>query len=160
MALKDHLLFMLETNQDVIKRLIDDISEEDSMVQSDHGFNHIRWQVGHLICYDNNSLGLLGGDKIDLGKWEKLFAAGSKISNDPSIYPEMSELKFKIYDLHRNLIAQANKITDADLEKIIGDVDNPKPVWRPVTFFCMHEFYHAGQITQTRRMLGRDRPFV
>ena len=26
-------------------------------------------------------------------------------------------------------------------------------------FFCTHEFYHAGQITTLRRLLGRERSF-
>ena len=160
MTIKDHLLFMMETNQLAIRQLIDDISEEESMVQISNRFNHIRWQVGHIAYFDNKSLELFGGEVFDFTKWRKLFASKSELSNDPAVYPEMGELRFSLYDVHRKLIETTNELTDSDLERTFGSGDNEKPIWRPITFYCMHEFYHAGQITQIRRLLGRDRPFI
>ncbi len=159
MNVRDQLLYMLDFNRKTIKKLIDDVSEEESMERGSDSHNHIRWTTGHLVYCDSYVCSLLGGDSDDHKKVAGLFGAGSEVSDDPSAYPAMSELRERLYRLHEWMISRIEKLTDADLERETGDDENKEPLWQPVTFFCMHEFYHAGQMASMRRLLGRDRPF-
>ena len=48
MASRGQLVYMLKTAAQIVKPLIEDITEEESMARTEYGFNHIRWQTGHL----------------------------------------------------------------------------------------------------------------
>lgn len=160
MSHRDHLLYMLTTVQQVVKPLIDDITEEESLVRGPDTYNHIRWQTGHLAHGDSYALTLLGDESEDCKKYESVFEAGIEISKDPAVYPPMAQLREWLYRVHDKGIARVKNIDEADLEKKIGEGDRKRPVWQILTFYCLHEFYHAGQITQVRKSLGRPRPFM
>jgi len=160
MSRKDHLLYKLKFNQQVMKKLLDDITEEESMVRGEHGQNHIRWLAGHIFRSDLHGLIILGIDDGSYEKYGKLFGMGSVISDDPKAYPSMAEVRKMLYKSHDRLFETISKSSDADLEKQITDGGNKRPAWQALTFLAMHEFYHAGQIVYIRKLLGRDRPFA
>ncbi|SYZ72057.1 conserved hypothetical protein [Candidatus Zixiibacteriota bacterium] len=159
MTRKDHLLYMLKTNQFVIKKLLDDITEEESMIRGEGGFNHIRWLTGHLYGSDGYSFSLLGVEDEATGKYSKIFGGGSVVSDDPAVYPSMADIRDRLYKSHDKLMEVIEAAPDGDLEKEIGG-ERKQPVWQGLTFLAMHEFYHAGQIVHIRKMLGRSRPFA
>ena len=160
MAIRDVLLHMLKMNQLTLKPLIDDITEDESLVRPAKQGNHIRWHTGHLICYDSYGLTLLGDENENHKKLSKLFGAGSEISDDPSVYPPIAELKQQLYSIYERAIELIEHIKEANLEKEIGEGDKKRPIWQPLAFYCLHDLYHAGQITAIRRALGRERPFA
>jgi uncharacterized damage-inducible protein DinB len=160
MSHRENLLYMLKINQSVIKKLLDDIGEEESMVQGKDDFNHIRWLTGHLYGADGYSLSVLGLKDESYSKYDKLFGGGSAVSADPKAYPSMTELREMLYKSHERLFETISRLSDVDLEKEIGEGEKKQPAWQPLTFLCMHEFYHAGQIVYIRKMLGRERPFA
>jgi len=159
MATKENLLYMMRTNQAVMKQLIDDVTEEESTVRGAEKFNHIRWLVGHILYSDNAALEMLGYKDEKYKEMAKLFGGGSEISNDSGVYPSMSELRRRIYDFHEKGIAFVEGLSQAALDKETDAWGKKQPVWQLVSFLWMHEFYHAGQIVNVRKILGRKRPF-
>ncbi|UCD94305.1 MAG: DinB family protein [Candidatus Zixiibacteriota bacterium] len=159
MSIQKHLLYMLHLNQEVTRKLVDDINEEESMARGPGRHNHIRWQVGHLLYSLNYTKTLLGDQESDYSSFEKLYGGGSEVSDDPSAYPSLSELKEQLYAAHQAAISLVEGIAEPDLTKEIGEGERKSHVWQAVTFLCMHEFYHNGQITHIRKALGRERPF-
>jgi uncharacterized damage-inducible protein DinB len=159
MSYRDHLLYMLRANQMVIKRLIDDITDQESMVRGKDQCNHIRWLTGHMITGESHVLSLLGGKNDDSRNYEKNFGRGSVITDDPSVYPSMAELKKRLYDIHERATNLVEKISEAELQRETGQEEKKEPLWQSLTFLFMHEFYHAGQIASARRIIGRERSF-
>ena len=160
MAKRDMLLYMLKVNQQALKQLIDHITEAESLTRHNGHGNHIRWHTGHLICYNSNGLTLLGEANENDKSLSKLFGAGSEIADDPAAYPSMAELKQQLYGVYERAIELIEDMTEADLEKQFGEGEKKRPIWQPLAFYCLHDFYHAGQITALRRALGRERPFA
>ena len=159
MAIKDHLLHMISINHFAAKKLLDDISEEDSMARGSDGFNHIRWQVGHMLYADTYALSLVHDELKSNNEFDKIFGGGSVCSDNPSDYPAYAELRdhlFAVYDLLGEAVENAS---EADLSKIAGEGKDAEPVWKTITFMMMHDFYHCGQVVHIRKVLGRDRPF-
>jgi uncharacterized damage-inducible protein DinB len=72
----------------------------------------------------------------------------------------MAELKQVLNQTYEKEIKLLEGIGDTDLKKEIGEEGKKKPIWQALAFYCLHDFYHAGQITAVRRALGRERPFV
>ncbi|MEW5923848.1 MAG: DinB family protein [Candidatus Zixiibacteriota bacterium] len=159
MSYRENLLYMMKVNQQVLKRLVDDITEEESLEQGAHGHNHIRWQTGHLVHSNVFILKCLGEDIDDFGNYKELFGGGSKIADDPSVYPSLAELRAQLFELQAKSIAAAEKIPDADLEKGVDWGERKVPAWQSISFLCMHDFYHSGQIVNIRKILNREQPF-
>jgi len=160
MFYKENLKKMLQSNHDTIKKLIDDISEEESMCHDYKSCNHIRWQTGHLIDSAQLVLKLLGNNAGISDEWGKLFGYGSKIYENASIYPSMNELRDKLYDLYGRIISDLENLPEEALDNVVELAPEWKvSIWDGIPAFCRHEYYHAGQITVMRRALGRDKPF-
>lgn len=160
MECKEFLKKMLESNHDTVKRLIDDIGEEESM-RHDYKFcNHIRWQTGHLIDSAKMMLKLLGKEENIPDEWAKIFGHKSKLFENASLYPSMTELREKLYSLYDKMLSALDEIPTEDLDKIVvlGEDWKVTPL-EGINFLCRHEFYHCGQITVMRRVIGREQPF-
>ena len=159
MAIKDHLLNMISSNQFMAKKLLDDVSEEDSMARGKDNFNHIRWQVGHMLYADTYALSLVGGELKSDTDFDKLFGGGSVCSDNPSDYPAYAELRDHLFAVYDMLNEAVEKASDADLEKPTDEKEKADPKWKTISFMMMHDFYHSGQVVHIRKVLGRDRPF-
>lgn len=157
---KESLKNMLQSNHDTIKKLIDDISEEESMRHDYEFCNHIRWQTGHLIDSARLVLKLLGENAVVPEEWTKLFGYGSKLYDNASIYPSMGELKEKLYGLYDQTLSTLDNLPAENLEREVELGEDWKTTSSEgIPAFCRHEYYHAGQITIMRRAIGRERPF-
>jgi len=160
MECKEFLKKMLESNQDTVKRLIDDIGEEESMRHDYQFCNHIRWQTGHLIDSARVMLRLLGQEEPVPDEWTKIFGYKSKLYENASLYPSMAVLKEKLYFFYDQMNSALDNIPPEDLNKVVelGEDWKVTPL-EGVNFLCRHEFYHCGQITVMRQVIGRERPF-
>ena len=79
---------------------------------------------------------------------------------DNSRYPGMDEIR-KIFDANRKEIYSAlEKISTKELEtkREIAPRWNITPE-EAMLFLCTHEFYHAGQISVLRCIIGKERAF-
>lgn len=162
MAVRDNLLYMLNVNKGALHKLLDDVSEEESMERGKDNTPHIRWQTGHLAHTCGWGAGLLSGehDFLQSDQYKELFGGGSEVSDDPAAYPPFSQLRDELYEAIDKSIAAAGEMTDEQLEADVPEGQGPKSsIINVAQFLCMHAFYHAGQITQLRRVMGRERPF-
>lgn len=160
MGKRENLRFLFKSNHGAARKLIDDITEDESMFRGKDNINHICWQTGHLVYNAGLILNILGDNSAIPEKWIELFKRGAEFHDDNSVYPAMSELKKKLYSLYEQLSCALDGITDAFLDEKIDIV----PGWNEtrmngILFFCTHEFYHCGQIVIIRRLLGREQPF-
>ncbi len=160
MAKKENLLFLLGSNESAVRRLVDDVTDEESLVRGKDNLQHIRWQTGHLVYNAYLILRSLGEPGSLPDNWDTLFRRGCGFSDDANMYPSMAELRDKLYWFYDQIKARASKMSDDELDQVL----DPEPVFdtgamNAALFFCTHEFYHAGQIVIIRRILGRERPF-
>lgn len=159
MNVREQLQYMVNVNKMVVGRLLDDMTDEESLVMFDKLSNHIRWLTGHIVYSNGFALTQLGSKDMDWKKYEKLFGGGSEIAGDPSIYPSIDELRETLNSFYDHELELLENISDEDLQRDVGEEGKPMPAWKRFSFMCMHDFYHAGQIVQIRRALGRERPF-
>jgi uncharacterized damage-inducible protein DinB len=160
MERKENLRYLFESNHSAVRRLLDDITEDESMVCGKDNISHIRWQTGHMVYSAALTLKMLH-DTADIPElWHTLFGRGSTISDNADEYPSLKELRDKLYDLYDQMEKRLDTITDEDFDKqaIIAPGFEPTSC-NGTLFFCTHEFYHAGQIAIIRKVLGRDRAF-
>jgi len=154
--LKKSLLF----GQGAVRKVLDGVSEEDSMHQLFADMNHIRWQTGHMLGGAQSMLRVLKEDAVTTEKDKKLFGGGSQISGEASLYPEFSKLRDELYATWDKVNLAIDKTTDEFLEEEITFSEQWKPTrMEALIFLIAHEFYHTGQVVLTLRSLGKERPF-
>jgi uncharacterized damage-inducible protein DinB len=156
-VLKKSLTF----GQGAVKKVLDSVQEEDSMHQLYADMNHIRWQTGHLLGSAQAMLRVLKEDVKTPEENLKLFGGGSKISGEASMYPEFSKLRDDLYATWEKVNLALDKTSDEVLDEVITFSEQWKPTrMEALIFLIAHEFYHTGQVVQTLRSLGRERPFA
>lgn len=160
MEKKENLGFVLNSTRSAVGRLIDDITDEESLFRGKDNLQHIRWQTGHIVFGSYLILRALGETVPLPGGWHDLFHRGCEFAEDATAYPTMAALreKFKSYD--DKITARLEVMTDTELDKIL----DPEPIFETpalnaALFLNAHAFYHAGQIAMIRRLLGRERSF-
>jgi uncharacterized damage-inducible protein DinB len=150
---------MVRVNKMSAKGFIGDITEDESMDRIDGRFNHIRWQAGHILYYAGWTLSQLEPGNDHYKELKSSFGGGSTISDNSKDYPSINDLKKRLDETYGKILAAIETASDADFEKKVGDGDNKEPLWKSITFLCMHNFYHAGQIMYNRRGVGKKWPF-
>jgi uncharacterized damage-inducible protein DinB len=157
---KDNIKYLFNSNHSAVKRLLEDISDEESLERGGLRINHIRWITGHIVSSAGLMVTLLGGKKNIPENWDKMFIRGAKFSDDSSVYPSMAELKAKMIESFEQRESALEKviIEKLETEKQILPEWNTTPA-NALLFLCTHEFYHAGQIATLRTILGREQMF-
>ena len=157
---KDILRYQVEMMHSIIKKVIDDITEEESMRTIGKSPNHIKWQTGHLVF-----AAMLTGKALDANMqppegWDKLFGRGAEPPDKQKSFPPMAQLRSTLYDFQKQVLAQIDRISEQHLttKRLISGTWEDTPL-NAVLFLCGHDFYHCGQIALIRHELGRERSF-
>jgi uncharacterized damage-inducible protein DinB len=154
---KRNLKRLLKSNHHIIDMLLGDISEEESLAGSGGSLEHIRWQTGHLVHSAFMMLRFLGRKESPPENIIRLFSTGADISDDPSAYPSMRELKEMLNSLHEEIYTKLNNLEEKDLDnKVNLSEDSKTTVMDGILFLCTHESYHGGQIMAIRKVLGKE----
>lgn len=160
MSKKENLRFALNSTRSAVGKLIDDITEEESLFRGQDNLQHIRWQTGHIVYGAYLVLRTLGETVPLPDGWYDLFHRGCEFAEETSVYPSMAELRDKLKWYDERIAARLEKLTDAALD----DTLDTEPIFETsalntALFLNAHAFYHAGQIAVIRRLLGRERAF-
>lgn len=155
MEIREYIAKIFETNHEVVKLLLQDVSEDVSFDRFGHEINHIRWQAGHIAGSATLMLNLLDVDYELPENWPGLIARGEKFEPDPQAWPSLADIGEELDKIY-NLLE--DRILKFDLEKLETE-RQILPEWhtspaQAILFLCNHEFYHAGQIMLLRRMAG------
>ncbi len=156
MSSKDDLKYLFQSGQGALKRLLDGISEEDSLDRSVKLCNPIRWQAGHLAWCADIMVELLGGQRTFPDKWTAMFEYGSKMPDDDAVFPPLEEIRGKLYESHTQMNGLLGNFDESRFDEEVELATD----WKmkridALLFFARHDYYHAGQIVLSRKNLGR-----
>lgn len=144
--------------QGVVKRNVDGLTEEESLIQPQLGGNCLNWVVGHLLYVYDQVLPTLGQAPV-LGKDTlKRYARGTSQLQNSAEAMDMQKL-MSAWD------EAANRV-DAGLETLTAEaLDRPAPfspnndphetVRTLLSKVFFHQAYHAGQCGLLRRIAGK-----
>ena len=157
---KDILKHQIETMHYIIKKMVDDISDEESMRTLGTCPNHIRWQTGHLVFTAILAGKTFGADLKPQDGWNTIFGRGAEPPNKQTEFPSMDALRTTLYEFQKEVLTALAAAPDSLLEekREIAPGWNDSPL-NAVLFLSGHDFYHCGQIAMIRHDLGRERSF-
>lgn len=143
----------------VVRKNVEGVTHEESLIQPSPGGNCLNWIVGHLACIYNKMLPRMGQEPVMEEGALKRYDRGAPPITDPA-----EALEF------RDLLAAFDKATervDAGLAGLPAEAldqkvanspsGNPDDTLRTLlatVFF--HQAYHAGQTGILRRIAGKE----
>ena len=157
---KDSVQFMLKSNQDAVRKLLDDITEDEAVKSLNGICSPIKWQTGHIAFYTDYLVKILGGENTLPEKWIELYRGGTELSDEHHSFLPFDKMRAELYERFDALNEQVDNLDESKLQEEIAF----SPEWKAklvngILMLGTHEFYHAGQITVARNILGRERPF-
>lgn len=152
-----------DMNLDYASRLLEGISDEQSVQQPAAGVNHPRWIIGHLAATADRVTGhwALGRDLRFDKDYFAFFGAGSEPKGDSDAYPPLAELLEYLTERHA-AVAEALKSADESVMERAMKPEVPEgfrqrfPTVGHTLIYTMvgHEQMHLGQLSTWRRVCG------
>jgi hypothetical protein len=156
MNARDALKRSIEMGRTIALGYIEDLTDDELMKRPHPDCNHIKWQLGHLICGEHALV-----DKVVPGSMPALppgfadrYGRESARSNDPAAFDTKAEL-LKVFEAQRTgTLAALARVSDADLDRQTG-IEYAPTVGAVFELQGSHWVMHAGQWAVIRRQLGR-----
>jgi uncharacterized damage-inducible protein DinB len=150
-----NFISQFEFNQFTLRRLLDDVSQEDSLQAPKPGVNTVNWLLGHIIATRNRLLKTLSAEGFWGDAEMAMYERGSK-NFDPAQATHFvvlrAALETSFEHIQRALPAAEAAFGGASLRKFIRDGET---VGDQIGYFICHEEYHVGQIGLIRRLLDK-----
>jgi hypothetical protein len=159
---KNLLRKSIEMGQWLTKAYVEDLSDEQLLVRSVPGSNHIAWQLGHLIASQKGMLNSLGLPAATLPDgFEAAYTKEMSSSDDPAKFTTKARYLELLEQMNAACLAAVDATPDEALGKpgpesmreyapTVGDV---------LAMLGSHLVMHSGQFVPIRRKLGKPAVF-
>lgn len=143
----------------VVRRNVDGLTQEDSLVQPDPGGSCLNWVVGHLLNIYDATLPLLGQKPVMEKGALKRYDRGAPPLQDPAEALELQDLLAAWDQVAERIQAGLAGLTAEVLDRPAphSPSNNPNETVRTLlTTIFFHQAYHAGQTGLLRRIAGKE----
>ncbi len=149
---------VMNFNDFVLTKYLDDLSDADLLIRTSPNANHIAWQLGHLISAEKGIV----TSQLPGSAYPELPAGFDEQHSKDTVTKDTGFLsKAQYVDLYNKVRAATRatlaKLSDADLDKpSTGRMAAMFPKLGAVlTLAANHPLMHAGQFASVRRKLGK-----
>ena len=152
----DALNMLFGINYDVLKRNLEGITHEESLIQPEGGGNCLNWVLGHIVATRDNAIQLLNQAPV----WEKEIAGtyqrGSEPLRDGSNAQSLEKIVADLGRSQERLMAGLATASAPALSAPSPDKSIAETVGEMLFVLQFHEAYHTGQTGLLRRMDGHE----
>ena len=115
----------------------------------------IAWEVGHLLDFRCQLIGLLGTPRAS--PFDAAFATSG--ASDGTDYPTVAEFRRHWKEVEADLQAALEGASEATVRAVLdGGPHAGRSVLDAVAFFTFHEAYHVGALGAIRKAMGLPGP--
>lgn len=139
----------------VIKRQVDGLTHDDSLVQPSYGGNCLNWVLGHIIVGRNRALALLQREPVWGEAESVVYETGSEPLTSSAAALPLETLLEKL-DRSQELLAAI--LQDAPMEALTARIEfrgQERSVAEAIAGLAWHETYHSGQTEILRQVAGK-----
>lgn len=140
--------------------LVEDMKDAPVTFPTPKGGNHPLWVLGHVILAEAGLVArFILGEENPLAKWDSLFGKDSVPEANAARYPSMDELVSEWDRVRARTLEVLGSFSDADLAKPSKAPPELAMMFGTIadcfSVISMHATFHAGQVADARRVLGR-----
>jgi uncharacterized damage-inducible protein DinB len=150
-----------EFSYGAVKRNLDDLSHEDSVLSPEPAGNCINWVLGHMVTGRGLVLMLAGAEPAVLTDDEAAcYRRGSAALREGGKAVDLTRLKTAFEETQQRMIPALQALSEETLSAEVPEQFRRPPlvgtVGQALTKLSYHEGYHNGQIGILRRMAGKE----
>lgn len=156
---KDVVFGQLRNSGRLLEMLAADLSDKEYFTPAVEGTNHAGWILGHVAYSEDWAVSNATGAPQRIPEATRdLFKGGSKCRADASVYPSRKEIDELFHTTREHTLAALQSYDE-------GKWDDPAPDGVPAELFPtvgslwgmigFHPFWHIGQLTTVRHVLGK-----
>ena len=159
MTSKDVILKQLQDSHFLFEKFIEDFSEEDARFQPCEGGTHLNWILLHLARTEDWVVSTVTSTPPQLSESiRENYGGGSTCRPDDGVTRADAWSTFQ--QTHERAIRLVEELPESRYEEEYPDASNMFPtVGALVSLLAVHPFWHFGQLTVNRRMLGKPAVF-
>ena len=151
---------MYEFSYGAIKRNLEDVTNEESLVQPPGAGNCLNWVLGHIVAARNTVLKLAGGTPVVGEDVAAHYRRGSDPLKAGEKVPDLATLRGLLSDTQHQLVPALAALSDDALTQPVPEAMRRPPLTGSVADALIrlhyHEGYHNGQIGLLRRLAGKE----
>ncbi len=151
---------MYEFSYGAIKRNLDDVTNEESLVQPPGAGNCLNWVLGHIVSARNTALKLAGVAPMVGEDVAAHYRRGSEPLQRGEKVPDLATLRGLLSDTQHQLVPALAALSDEALTQPVPEAMRRPPLTGSVADALLrlhyHEGYHNGQIGLLRRLAGKE----
>ncbi len=164
MKTTDYIRQTLEQGKDWLLLMVNDMKDAPTTFPTHKGGNHPLWVLGHITCSEASMMSkMIQGEQNPLAHWEPLFGMGSEPVADAGKYPPFAELLSQFEKVRSSTLKLLASMSDADLDKPSKAPPEYQSFFGTIGLVFSaavnHQMFHAGQVADARRALGRKPVF-
>ena len=152
----DALNLLFGINYDVLKKNLDGVTHEESLIQPAGGGNCLNWVLGHIVATRDYAIQLLNQAPV----WDQEIAGayqrGSEPLRDGSNAQSFEKIVADLENSQSRLVAGLSKVSEPDLNAPAADQSAAETVGETLFVLQFHEAYHVGQTGLLRRIAGHE----
>lgn len=136
----------------LIGKMVDGLSNDDSLIQPPFEANCFNWILGHILAGRNEALTYLGTEPI-WGEAELArYRTGSPPITEAGQALPLERLLNDFEESQRRILAALESIAPEELETIIETRFGERPTGQHIAGLHWHETYHTGQLELLRAL--------
>ena len=136
----------------LIEKLVDGLSNEDSLIQPPFEANCLNWILGHILAGRNETLTYLGAEPI----WGEPELARYKTGSPPITGADqalsLDRLLSDFEESQQRILATLESATPEELATVVETRFGDRPVGQHIAGLHWHETYHTGQLELLRAL--------
>jgi hypothetical protein len=143
----------LTRNAEYIHTHLAGLTHAESLAQPPARGNCILWIVGHIVCYRNYALNVLGLPRVIADEIAHRFARGSApvLGDEPGL-PVLEELLRAYDESQAQIFGALRTLTPEAAVAVVTEGDFTLPRAELLVTYMRHESYHAGQLELLREI--------
>ena len=155
----NELASMYEFSYGAIKRNLEGVTNEDSLVQPPGAGNCLNWVLGHVVTARNLALMLAGAAPTVTGEHMTIYLRGSSPAGTDK-FLDLTTLRAFLDDTQKALIPALRVLSEEALTQPVPEQHRRPPLTGSIGDALVrmhyHEGYHNGQIGLLRRLAGKE----
>lgn len=148
----------LTRNAEYIHTHLAGLMHAEALAQPPARGNCILWILGHIVCYRNYALNVLGQSRVIADETARRFARGSApvLGDEPGL-PLLEDLLRAYDDSQARAFAALRTLTAEGAVEVVTEGDFTLPRAELIVTYMRHESYHAGQFELLREIALQNR---
>ncbi len=156
MTTRDALKKLFGVSYQVLKKNLDGVTHEESLLQPETDGNCLNWVVGHILSTRNAALEMLNQQPFWSQEEAATYSRGSEPMKDGSRALSLTKMVADLDRSQESLMACLSGISEAQLNAPSPVPSVGETMEEALLILQFHESYHAGQSGLLRRIVGKE----